>query len=111
MVVGSNPTQYIPILLGKFFEKRLVELDDISFAIFGRFDFIYIYVYTHTHIYIYMYTHTHTHTHTHTYIYIYIIKSSKNQKSNHGKIYYGTSDGTFKQRYGNHKKSFKHEKK
>ena len=59
MVVGSNPTQYIPILLGKFFEKRLVELDDISFAIFGRFDFIYIYVYTHTQ------------THTHIYIYIY----------------------------------------
>ena len=26
------------------------------------------------------------------------------------KIYYGTSEGTFKQRYGNHKKSFNHEK-
>ena len=31
-------------------------------------------------------------------------------RSNHGKIYYGTSEGTFKQRYGNHKKSFNHEK-
>ena len=31
-------------------------------------------------------------------------------RSNHGKIYYGTSEGTFKQRYGNYKKSFNHEK-
>ena len=28
----------------------------------------------------------------------------------HEKIYYGTSEGTSKQRYGNHKKSFNHEK-
>ena len=28
----------------------------------------------------------------------------------HEKVYYGTSEGTFKQRYGNHKKSFNHEK-
>ena len=28
----------------------------------------------------------------------------------HEKIYYGTSEGTFKQRYRNHKKSFNHEK-
>ena len=28
----------------------------------------------------------------------------------HGKIYYGASEGTFKQRYGNYKKSFNHEK-
>ena len=32
------------------------------------------------------------------------------QKLHHEKIYYGTSEGTFKQRYGNHKKSFNHEK-
>ena len=28
----------------------------------------------------------------------------------HEKIYYGTSEGTFRQRYENHKKSFNHEK-
>ena len=32
------------------------------------------------------------------------------QSKNHEKIYYGTSEGTFKQRYGNHKKSFNHER-
>ena len=35
-----------------------------------------------------------------------IISSLQNY---HEKIYYGTSEGTFKQRYGNHKKSFNHE--
>ena len=32
------------------------------------------------------------------------------ENKNHEKIYSGTSDGTFKQHYGNHKKSFNHEK-
>ena len=34
----------------------------------------------------------------------------KPSKLYHEKIYYGTSEDTFKQRYGNHKKSFNHEK-
>ena len=37
-------------------------------------------------------------------------KITLNLLNYHEKIYYGTSEGTFKQRYGNHKKSFNHEK-
>ena len=37
-------------------------------------------------------------------------KIKSNLWNYHEKIYYRTSDGTFKQRYGNHKKSFNHEK-
>ena len=33
-----------------------------------------------------------------------------NQKKYNRKIYYGSSEGTFKQRYGNHKKSFNYKK-
>ena len=35
---------------------------------------------------------------------------TSNLQNCHGKMYHGTSEGTFKQRYGNHKKSFNHEK-
>ena len=41
---------------------------------------------------------------------IYKTKITSNLRNYHGKIYYGTSEGAFKQRYGNHKKSFNHEK-
>ena len=41
---------------------------------------------------------------------IYKVKVTSNLRNLHEKIYYGTSEGTFKQRYGNHKKSFNHEK-
>ena len=37
-------------------------------------------------------------------------KITSNLRNYHEKTYYGTSEGTFKQRYGNHKKSFYHEK-
>ena len=37
-------------------------------------------------------------------------KITSNLQNYHGKIYYGTREGTFKQQYGNHKKSFKHKK-
>ena len=36
---------------------------------------------------------------------IYKAKITSNLRNNFGKIYYGTSEGTFQQRYGNHKKS------
>ena len=36
-------------------------------------------------------------------------KITTNLRNYHGKIYYETSEGTFQQRYGNHKKSFSHE--
>ena len=35
-------------------------------------------------------------------------KITSNLQNNHGKIHYRTSEGRFKQQYGNHKKSFKH---
>ena len=41
---------------------------------------------------------------------IYKAKTTSNLRNYHEKIYFGTSKGTFKQRYGNHKKSFNHEK-
>ena len=41
---------------------------------------------------------------------IYKAKITSNLRNYHEKVYYGTSEGTFKQRYGNHKKSFNHEK-
>ena len=41
---------------------------------------------------------------------IYKAKTTWNFQNYHQKIYYGSSEGTFKQRYGNHKKSFNHEK-
>ena len=41
---------------------------------------------------------------------IYKAKITSNLRNYQEKIYYGTSEGTFKQRYGNHKKSFNHEK-
>ena len=41
---------------------------------------------------------------------IYKAKITSNLQNYHEKVYYGTSEGTFKQRYGNHKKSFNHEK-
>ena len=41
---------------------------------------------------------------------IYKAKITWNLRNYHEKIYYGTSEGTFRQRYGNHKKSFNHEK-
>ena len=41
---------------------------------------------------------------------IYKAKITSNLRNYHQKVYYGTSEGTFKQRYGNHKKSFNHEK-
>ena len=41
---------------------------------------------------------------------IYKAKITSNLRNYHEKLYYGTSEGTFKQRYGNHKKSFNHEK-
>ena len=41
---------------------------------------------------------------------IYKAKITSNLRSYREKIYYGTSKGIFKQRYGNHKKSFNHEK-
>ena len=37
-------------------------------------------------------------------------KITSNLRNHHWKIYYGTSEGKFKQRYGNHKKLFNHEK-
>ena len=37
-------------------------------------------------------------------------KITSNLQNYHGKIYYGTSENTFKQRYGNHNKSFNHKK-
>ena len=40
---------------------------------------------------------------------MYKAKYTSNLRNYHGKIYYGTSECTFKQRYGNHKKSFNHE--
>ena len=39
-----------------------------------------------------------------------IICKAKITSNLHEKIYYRTSEGTFKQSYGNHKKSFNHEK-
>ena len=36
------------------------------------------------------------------------IINKANLPNYHERIYYGTSEGTFKQRYGNHKKSFNH---
>ena len=41
---------------------------------------------------------------------IYKAKITSNLRNYHEKIYCETSEGTFKQRYGNHKKSFNHEK-
>ena len=41
---------------------------------------------------------------------IYKAEITSNLRNYHEKIYYGTSERTFKQRYGNHKKSFNHEK-
>ena len=41
---------------------------------------------------------------------IYKAKTTSNLRNYHEKIYFGTSKSTFKQRYGNHKKSFNHEK-
>ena len=41
---------------------------------------------------------------------IYKAKITSNLRKYHQKIYYRSSEGTFKQRYGNHKKSFNHEK-
>ena len=40
----------------------------------------------------------------------YKLEITSNLRNYHGKIYYGTSEGTFKQQYGNHKKLFNHEK-
>ena len=37
-------------------------------------------------------------------------KFTSNLRNYYGKKYYGNSEGTFKQRYGNHKKSFTHGK-
>ena len=37
-------------------------------------------------------------------------KITSNLRNYNGKIYYGTSEGTFKHQYGNHKKSFHHKK-
>ena len=41
---------------------------------------------------------------------IYKAKITSNLGNCNEKIFYGISEGTFKQRYGNHKKSFNHEK-
>ena len=41
---------------------------------------------------------------------IYKTKITSNLQNYHEKTYCGTSEGTFKQRYGNHNKSFSHEK-
>ena len=41
---------------------------------------------------------------------IYKAKTNSNLRNYPEKVYYRTSEGTFKQRYGNHKKSFNHEK-
>ena len=41
---------------------------------------------------------------------IYKAKITSNLRNYHGKITYGTSEDTFKQRYGNHKKLFNHKK-
>ena len=41
---------------------------------------------------------------------IYKAKITTNLRNYHEKVYYGTSEGTFKQLYGNHKKSLNHEK-
>ena len=41
---------------------------------------------------------------------IYKAKITSNRQNYQGKIYYGTSVGTFKQRYGNQKKLFNHER-
>ena len=41
---------------------------------------------------------------------IYKAKITSNLRNYHGKIYDGTSEGTFKKRYGNHKKLFNHKK-
>ena len=40
----------------------------------------------------------------------YKAKITSNLRNYYGKIYYRTSEVKFKQRYGNHKKSFNHEK-
>ena len=40
---------------------------------------------------------------------IYKAKITSNHRNYHEKMYYRTSEGTFKQHYGNHKKSFYHE--
>ena len=37
-------------------------------------------------------------------------KITSNVRNYHRKLYYGTSEGTFKQRYGKYRKSFNHEK-
>ena len=41
---------------------------------------------------------------------IYKVNITSNLRNYNGKIYYGTSEGTFKQRYGNHKKSLNYKK-
>ena len=41
---------------------------------------------------------------------IYKAKITSSLRNYHEKVYYVTSEGTFKQRYGNHNKSFNHEK-
>ena len=43
-------------------------------------------------------------------IIIYKAKITSNLRNYHEKVYYRISEGTFKQRYGNHNKSFHHEK-
>ena len=41
---------------------------------------------------------------------IYKAKITPNLRNYQEKVYYGTGEGTFKQRCGNHRKSFNHEK-
>ena len=41
---------------------------------------------------------------------MYTAKITSKLRNYHGKIFFGTSEGTFKHRYGNHKKPFNHEK-
>ena len=41
---------------------------------------------------------------------IYKAKITSNLRNYHEKIYYRSSEGTFKHQYGNHKKSFNHKK-
>ena len=41
---------------------------------------------------------------------VYKAKITSNLRNYDGKICYGISEGSFKQRHGNHKKSFNHEK-
>ena len=41
---------------------------------------------------------------------IYKAKITSNLQNYRGKIYYGTSEGRFKQGCGNHRKTFNHEK-